>query len=415
MSPYRDSPSDGVGLLARRLSARAPIHYDEGFGAGTSADQLVRAIQRISRDDTLASALVDETGLSAPMVRWALESTAAGITLDALDRLRDHAGLHAFGRINRARLSVCVLAGNVFTACLRPMVLSLLFEVPTLVRTSSRESLLPRAFAAALPSPFAEACGVVSFPKDDDSAWASLLAHADSVHVYGADETVRAIRARAPAHTRFIPHGHGLGVAVARSPEPGTPPPFEGDAARALALDVAAYDQRGCLSPQELLIVGGREDAERAALLVHDALADLARELPRGPLPPDVAAASARWCDTALAVGAVHEGEEHAIAVDPTGMLPFGPGHRHLVVRALRDDDALRAHLASYGPHLKSLGHHLGSDDANALAVPFSFAFLPSGTAPRITPFGQMQTPPIDAPLDGYPPSEGFLTYLATH
>lgn len=402
MSLYRESPAEELATLARRLRARAPVEPNEDW----AASKLVDAVQRVACNEALIAPLVVSTGLSAPMVRWALRTTADGITLPTLARLRAHAGLgdpasalDGIERTNRARLAAIVLAGNVFTACLRPMVLALLYEVPVLVRTSSRDVVLAQAFAEALPPPFDAACAVVSFARDDDARWEGLFRCADSAHVYGGDDTLRTLRARVPIATRFVGHGHGLGAAVVRGRG------FDDAAARALSLDVAAYDQRGCLSPQEVLVIGTHDEAAAVVERLARALEVRATELPRGLVSPEVAAASRRWRDVVLATGELHEGSEHVVAFDPSGLLPLGPGHRHVVVRAFAREPEVRAHLSSYGAHLKSVG--LCRDVVWSDVVP-------AGTTPRVCSLGAMQTPAIDAPLDGLPPSEGFLAYLGT-
>lgn len=401
MSQYRQSPADELASLALRLRLRAPVETNEDWAPTKLAD----AVQRVACDESLVRPLAEATGLSAPMVRWALRTTAESFTPETLTSLRVRAGIDATDGCaphNRMRLATLVLAGNVFTACLRPMVLALLFEVPLLVRTSSRESLLADAFARALPPPYDGACAVTSFPKDDDARWDAFLRHADATHVYGSDDTLRAIRTRTPIATRFVGHGHGLGVAAVRATS------FDDAAASALALDVVAYDQRGCLSPQELIVLGSHDDASAVVTRLLPALEAREKTLPRGPLPTDVAAAARRWRDVVLATGELHEGASHAVAFDPTGMLPLGPGHRHLIVRALPNEAALTQHLASYGAHLKALG--LG---AGLLAGP-AHSLVPPGATPRVSALGAMQTPPMDAPLDGFPPSEGFVALLGT-
>ncbi|MCB9601631.1 MAG: hypothetical protein H6724_12205 [Sandaracinus sp.] len=393
MSEYRQSPAEALSAVVHRLRARAPVETNENWAPSKLAD----AVQRVACDESLVRPLASGTGLSAPMVRWALRTTAESFTVDTLSRLRERAGLGGATwpeTTNRMRLATVVLAGNVFTACLRPLVLSLLYEVPVLARTSSREASLAEAFVRSLPPPYDAACAITSFARDDDASWEAFFRHADATHVYGSDETLEAIRARTPIGTRFVGHGHGLGVAIVRA---------DADAAvaSALALDVAAYDQRGCLSPQEVLVVGTPRAGEAFAERLADALGAVEATLPRGPLPSEVAAASRRWQDVALATGELFARPTAAVAFDPSGMLPFGPGHRHVVVRVLREEDVSR-HLATYGRHLKALG--LGP------SVPP--AWIPPEVVPRVSPIGTMQTPPMDAPLDGLPPSEGYLAFV---
>src|SRR5690606_17223353 len=64
--------------------------------------------------------------------------------------------------------------------------------------------------------------------------------------------------------------------------------------ARGVALDVALWDQLGCLSPIAAYVLGERRAAERFAEALAAALAALERRMPRGRVEPAAAAAIAR-------------------------------------------------------------------------------------------------------------------------
>src|SRR5690606_37552957 len=115
-----------------------------------------------------------------------------------------------------ARLAAVVLSGNVFTAPARALALPLLLGVPTLAKASSRDDSLARLLAGALDevAPDLSPCLEIVTSRGGDTDVPALVAQADVISVYGSDDTARAIRVAAPANTRVVVHGHGLGVAV---------------------------------------------------------------------------------------------------------------------------------------------------------------------------------------------------------
>jgi hypothetical protein len=176
-------------------------------------------------------------------------------------------------------------------------------------------------------------------------------------------------------------------------------------AARAFATDVIAYDQRGCMSPHALWVErGAAVSCAELGALVHEALAALARELPRGPLPLEAAAQQLSYRGISAMRGVLHEGRAHAVAVEDAGVLRLSPGHRNVQVLGVDDAEALMQRLAPLGSHLKCLG-------VAGLAPASLAAALPMRVAPRLCALGSMQRPPVDALADGVPAWEGLLRY----
>jgi hypothetical protein len=204
----------------------------------------------------------------------------------------------------------------------------------------------------------------------------------------------------------FIGHGHGLGagfvgagalVDEARARE----------AAGRLALDVAAYDQRGCLSPHVAWVMRGGEVSPAAfAELVHEQLAALAPKLPRGPLPFEVASAQLSYRGLAAIHGQLLEGDGFAISYEERANFRVSPGYRNLQLLCVDSLEELADRLAPLGVHLKCLGI-AGLPDVEPLR-----RHLPARLAPRICPLGTMQTPPVDALQDGIPAWEGLVRWI---
>jgi hypothetical protein len=216
----------------------------------------------------------------------------------------------------------------------------------------------------------------------------------DQIHAYGADATLRALRERAPASALFVPHGHGLGLAYVDG--------FSAEDVEGLARDIVAYDQRGCLSPLEVLVKGEGDEAERFAASLHATLSELDASMPRQPLGPAEAAAHAQWRGVAVATGRLLEGAGHALAVEGYARMPPPPGARTLVVARCEGRADAEERWVRHGRSLKALGVSRACLRAGSFPRPL-------GCAPRVSELGWMQRPAFDAAADGRPAEFGLL------
>jgi hypothetical protein len=346
------------------------------------------------------------------MVDWALAHQVAIVTPAALMRAAAAiAPSHAGDVPACARLAVVVLAGNVFTAGLRAVALPLLARVPVVAKASSRDDVFPRILRAALARTdpeVAESLDVVTFTGGATPLEDALFAQADVVSVFGSDTTLAEIRARLPATTTFVPHGHGIGAvfvpASALRDETAA-----AELADRVALDVAAFDQRGCLSPHAVWVERGSTVPARelARLIADRGLARLAGELPRGSLPTATGGAQVQWRGVAAARGELFERDGYAVSWEGDGPLRLSPGWRNVSVLECADATDLGRRLAPLGMHLKALG--VASDAAGRRVLA---AHLPPPLAPRVSAPGAMQTPPIDALADGHSPWTGLVRWV---
>jgi hypothetical protein len=344
------------------------------------------------------------------MVHWALESALGPLTganLLALEQAlpAPHPGAQ---RVRAGQLCALVLAGNVFTAVARALAMPLLFGMPVLAKASSHDAafarLLRRALQEADPE-LGEAVQLTVFGADAESELHALLERADVVSAYGSDDTLQRLRARLPATVDFVAHGHGLGAAFvdqrALADEDSA-----ASHASALAFDVAAYDQRGCMSP---LVAWVREGApvspERFGELVFEALGRLAKTLPRGPLPLEAAAAQLNFRGVAALRGTLLEGDGYSVCCEGASALRVGPGYRNLQLLGIAGASGLGARLAPLGVHLKCLGVAGVADLSELLSA------LPARVAPRVCPLGRMQTPPLTPLADGLPVWAGLVRF----
>jgi hypothetical protein len=301
-----------------------------------------------------------------------------------------------------------VLAGNVFTAAIRAVTLPLLLGMPVLAKSAGQDSAfvawLTRALNSADPA-LGSAFQYVDFSSQQEALTRALFEGADTVVAYGSDATLRAVRAELGADVSFIGHGHGLGAAwIDRGALQDRASAAR--VAEALALDVAAYDQRGCMSPLLAWVTTGQAVSPAAfSQLVFDALGALARSLPRGPLPLDVAGAQLSFRGIGALRGTLLEGDGYAVAYDGDGPLRVSPGYRNLLLLDLPDAEALPKQLSPLGVHLKCLGL-AGVDDVRSVRQA-----LPARVAPRLCAVGRMQEPPLDALQDGLSAWEGLVRY----
>ncbi len=258
-------------------------------------------------------------------------------------------------------------------------------------------------FAQTLAEQDPEVAAALGLGHDD-----AVLASADAVVAEGRDETLAMLRARVPPAHSFIGYGHKLSLAaVGRGIDPL-------HAARALALDVALYDGRGCLSPACIAVEDvphGR--AENLASLLATELERMERELPRGTLDAAehlaVRELRARWAsrDGArawLARSGTHWG---VVSVPESDTPPLGGAFRNVPVVAVPDLHGLERLCDSFAPHLSTLAH-AGFGEGQAALGPLA---LRAG-ASRLCALGRMQLPPIGWRHDGRGAIAALLRFI---
>jgi len=182
-------------------------------------------------------------------------------------------------------LLVCVFSGNVPGIPAFDMALGLALKSACLVRPAAEEPDFAPLFARSVAEvdPDLGACLHVARWAHDDAA---PYQRAGAVLAYGSDGSIAAIRRLVPGGVRFIGHGHRLSFACVAA-EAAT-----AETASRLALDVAMYDQQGCVSPHMAFIErGGPLSPAAFARAVADALAGLQERMPRGRLTLEEAVA----------------------------------------------------------------------------------------------------------------------------
>jgi hypothetical protein len=412
------TPAEIRDRLARLRDAGAALRRR---GARARIDALAHALDgwrdpRSPWRAALEAELPAATGFSPAMVREGLARGLAAWTGDALRALvaaelggpaalAGDAPLAASG----FGTSAAILAGAIPMPTLLALVAPLALGTPLLARASARDPVTPRLVARSLAETDAElgACvDVVSFPSASEPLVDALL-EAECVSLTGSDETVSALRARVRGARRVLVHGHPLSLA-ALGPGATRGPALE-RAAAGLALDVALWDQLGCLSPIAVCAVDADPAAaDRVADALARALERAEREWPRGRVDAAVAAeiAAARGeaelraaAGRPLAVLASRGTRWTVVREDAPALRP-GPLHRFVRVHPAEAPEDFLAALAPLARHLAAVAVAGFGPQAAALARALACA-----GASRVCAPGRLQAPPLAWHHDG----EGVL------
>lgn len=362
--------------------------------AGLSPERVLGAIDRAlcewrdSRSEARVRLRETHPVFSGPVLDLGCERALASWTRGALAALRSRE-LPACYR--SPELTAVWLAGCIPTASFAALIPPLLVGSSVYAKPDSQDPVSPALFRDSLLRADEDVGRAIAVGSD-----AEVLAEADAVIVHGRDDTVAELRSRVPVGRIFVGHGHRVSLAaVARHVEAE-------DAARAVGLDLALYDGRGCLSPAWILA----EDrpAGRAAALAR-ALAEeldrLSRSLPRGKAD----AGEEAWVHDLRARAAVREDAQlfapgsstaWTVVLEPLGAHPDPGMLRSLPVVPVSDLDALAEWCIGLAPHLSSLGHAGWGERAPR---PEEVVVRAGGS--RVCALGQMQCPPIGWHHDG--------------
>ncbi|MBW2314152.1 MAG: hypothetical protein JRH10_08175 [Deltaproteobacteria bacterium] len=330
------------------------------------------------------------------------ENLAAGLELGLRRDGWGHAALE--GLVEReapksARLAgvTTVLHGGVIPMptlldALAPLVLG----SPVLAKPAARDLVTPRLLVESVAelAPELGACIAIADVRRDDDAAIDALLETERVIVTGGDDTVTAIRARLGRDTKLVAHGHKLSVAWL-----GADANLEVSAAR-LAVDVATWDQLGCLSPVACWVEGDAERARAFATSLAAALEAREQVTPRGEVEAAAAAriaserSDAELRSAAEGVVALHVGSTWTVVAEGDAAPRPSPLHRFVRVHPVATLAAWRTAMGSLRGHVAGLAH-AGGSEADALELAQSVG------ASRATAFGELQTPPLDWARDG--------------
>lgn len=410
-------------------------------GAVLDVDRRIRCLGRIGevfgdpQSDASRRALTllpKNAGLSPEMAALVLERMASTWTPDALARLWDQHFLDS-ARVNggsrQEPAGVSVLSpqlhigpGSVPGVTLTSALRGLLLGAAVLSKPGAGDTVLTvmgREILERECPELAARWAVAHWPGSVDTV-STALHRAAALVVYGDNRTVDAYRAAAPASARVVEYGHKASAAVV-----GVSMADEASAA-ALAGAVAAYDRRGCVSPQVVYVVGGPGSGGSALWgrvvewggRVAGELAHLQARLPAGPQEVGTVARTLQTVgDLEMRAAA---GEAVRVWVDPasawcvlangTGETLVVPQGRSVQIRPAETLDDAAEGLRSWGSRLQSVG--LAVEGAQR---PHAAARLKTAGALRVTTLEEMPWPPAWWRHDGAGGLEPLLVAPSDH
>lgn len=333
---------------------------DEKFAA---VSLIVEAARDVVADRSLRDALIESTGLSREGVAFALS--------EHLETAPSNEEIYAL--VDRAKATNhvhVILSANVFTGALRAIACARAAAPKVSVQLSSREPVFAQRLIDAIADP--------AIFTADQSIIEKLTE--GEIHVYGRAETIEKIRARAKSGVLVRAHGPGIGIAVVSKKD------SIAEVADAIAHDVVPFDQRGCLSPRIVFVIGDFSRAENLAERLGASMATLGKKIPRGALTIDEAAESARFLETMRFVGTASIGPGYAITLSKTCVVP--PAGRHVHIASIEDLEAL-------SEIVKPISNYVTAVGTRELTIDLFFSHYV-----RICEIGKMQKPAFDGPVD---------------
>jgi hypothetical protein len=202
----------------------------------------------------MPAAVPPNTRFRARDVSGSLHALSRSLNQAALERLLDKEGVR--GRVG-APLIGHVIASTTPLLAWFSAIRALLTCSASLVKLPSDSDCSRWAFSfrdllANVDPGLASLIAFASWQGGDPELDAAFVEHADLLLVYGADTTVDSYRIRAAGKTRVIGYGHRVSCSVVECDLADRMSRF----AWAIARDITAYDQLGCLSPQCVFVLG---------------------------------------------------------------------------------------------------------------------------------------------------------------
>lgn len=406
MTARRLLPADVAATLdrlrtAQRAASRVP--------RAERITALGRLAETWERDDSLlretAAETAESTGYAVDMVHESLRRTLRAWATEPLRDLVEEALAPTQGTPLCSKLIVTLLAQNTPGLAVAPTFSALALGSAVLIKCARGEDrFAPRLVERlrALHPTLGAACEAVVWPGGA-ALEVELFAEADRIIAYGPQAVLD--RAHALAGSRVVARGPRVSVAVV-----GPAPSDLGDVARRLARDVAFLDQRGCLSPQAILVDAGIDRGALGRALAHE-LEALESVWPRRALSDEEAAVFRRAVEADEArtlrgepielLGGV--GRPWAVVVEDGRTVTPSPLDRFVRLHPFDDATGLETALGPLRHHLECVG--LVGETQELVSASHR-----SGAA-RVTQIGAMQDPPASWAVGGAPPLTELLSW----
>jgi hypothetical protein len=376
-------------------------------------DQTIRQWQRPHdrRRELALKILPAITGFSSEMIARIFEKPWSEYRYNKLKYILDKRMYNIIKNYNKKnstnpftpRLVTHVMAGNIPGVGIPDLILTSAVKSASLVKTSSDEPLLPVLFAESLAETdpdLGHCIAVVWWQGGDRAIEKAAFSRSDCVIASGRDETIQALQPH--VKSRFIGYGHRLSFGLIGKE---TLKNARAIAKRA-ALDVAMYDQQGCLSPHLFYVeTGGAVSPKEFARLLGEELETLSVKLPRGKISTGTGSTLRQLKEVSemkeaagddIAVFHGRKGLDWLAIYEGAPSFVPSPLHRVIRVKPLKDASFLPLLLGPWTPHLQAAGVAVGKNRLKDIAE-----LLGRLGVNRICPIGKMQEPRIGWHQDG--------------
>jgi len=311
--PTQTQQSDGIVYESAKLSPAWLTPFAEkfvqpaiGFEQGAKAWQqhAAKAWSQVAQEwrnlqfpeaEALLTALEAKTGLSRKMLREALRNHFGNMHENALQSWLAQARKdRGPGNLPLATtypdLVFLVAAGNIPGVAIHPVVQLSLLGIPTLVKNASAEPFLLPAILSSLARhdpQVASRLAALTWPRHASALTEAIMAFNPQLAIFGDDETVANFEARSEQLAGF---GDRFSLALV-SPDADEPNIFDN-----LAYDTCMFEQRGCMSPQAILLLTDNwEKVERFSQELANAMATMSERLPIGWRTPAQQSSTQQW------------------------------------------------------------------------------------------------------------------------
>ena len=324
----------GAGLLPERLDDRAAL--------------AVRALTRWQAGIGEALTVPQRARLSLPMLREGAADWIAAQRPERFERLFALEGLRG-NSTDRAALGSTWLGDGALPALLEAFVLAVLAGGPHLFRVGRLQApLFDRLLEALQEEAGGQPFASIRWNRAGDRVLRPLLRALDHLTLYGSNETLANIEGELAGmddpSPRLIAFGHRSSLLwIEAEALNGATEAEMGALGQAIATDVSLWDQRGCMAPHTLWLVGGGE-ALLARLLdsAGGAMHRLAVRWPAGAVSRETVEQSFLLGEQAAFAGQLIEGAEFRIMTGVEARARRGPGGRTLRMAAVSRDEAER-------------------------------------------------------------------------
>jgi hypothetical protein len=314
-------------------------------------------------------------------------------------------------------LLVHICAGTLPNSTLTNMVFGLLVGSAQFVKCGRGASFIPRAFAHSIyeEEPKMGACFEIAEWAGGNAQFEEpLFAEASCVTAMGSDETIRSLRDRLPLDVKFLGYGHRLSFGyVAQEMLEGF---LASETVRNAALDVAAWDQRGCLSPHVFYVEKGGAIAPAVfARCLAEELEKLQKTQPRADLTPEESAVVATRrslyelraaSDEGTRLWSSEDSTDWTVIFETDPQWQTSCANRFVYVKEVQNVEETRRHLEPIREFLSTAGIAAPDERVEELAT----AFARFGVT-RVCPIGRMQSPPLTWRHDGQPALANLVTW----